>query len=95
MTRAVVARPFAAITGLGVAVHTRGLEHGLHIKGLARSPLPGQDGNVEFFLWMKVPAIRAPARIGTELDAAVRNAMEQYPEPPDAEQPNKLPGVNA
>ncbi|QTG79869.1 TlyA family RNA methyltransferase [Arthrobacter crystallopoietes] len=72
-----------------------GLEHGLHIKGLARSPLPGQDGNVEFFLWMKVPAIRAPARIGTELDAAVRNAMEQYPEPPDAEQPNKLPGVNA
>ncbi|MCW2133216.1 TlyA family RNA methyltransferase [Arthrobacter sp. VKM Ac-2550] len=72
-----------------------GLEHGLHFKGLARSPLPGQDGNVEFFLWMKVPAMRAPARIGTELDAAVRNAMEQYPEPPDAEQPNELPGVNA
>jgi 23S rRNA (cytidine1920-2'-O)/16S rRNA (cytidine1409-2'-O)-methyltransferase len=72
-----------------------GLEHGLQIRGLARSPLPGQDGNVEFFLWMKVPAVRAPARIGTELDAAVRYAMEQYPEPPDAEQPNKLPGVNA
>ena len=27
-------------------------ETGLQLKGLARSPLPGQDGNVEFFLWL-------------------------------------------
>lgn len=25
---------------------------GLHLRGLARSPLPGQDGNAEFFLWL-------------------------------------------
>ncbi|WP_347110660.1 TlyA family RNA methyltransferase [Paenarthrobacter sp. S56] len=25
---------------------------GLELKGLAASPLPGQDGNVEYFLWM-------------------------------------------
>ena len=26
---------------------------GLYLQGLARSPLPGQDGDVEFFLWLK------------------------------------------
>lgn len=29
------------------------VDAGLELKGLAASPLPGQDGNVEFFLWMK------------------------------------------
>jgi len=29
---------------------------GLEIAGIARSPLPGQNGNVEFFMWMTVPA---------------------------------------
>ncbi|MBG6083727.1 23S rRNA (cytidine1920-2'-O)/16S rRNA (cytidine1409-2'-O)-methyltransferase [Zhihengliuella flava] len=28
---------------------------GLECRGLARSPLPGQDGNVEFFLWLTRP----------------------------------------
>ncbi|GHD08962.1 hypothetical protein GCM10008096_21310 [Zhihengliuella salsuginis] len=28
-------------------------EAGLECLGLARSPLPGQDGNVEFFLWLR------------------------------------------
>lgn len=28
---------------------------GLQLCGLARSPLPGQDGNVEFFLWLGKP----------------------------------------
>mgnify|MGYP000312217661 CR=1 FL=1 len=43
---------------------------GLELKGLAGSPLPGQDGNVEYFLWIK-------RGIGTDLpkieerDAAV------------------------
>lgn len=32
------------------------LEAGLDVEGVARSPLPGQNGNIEFFLWMKVPA---------------------------------------
>ncbi|MEV7606221.1 TlyA family RNA methyltransferase [Paenarthrobacter sp. NPDC089322] len=29
------------------------VDAGLELKGLAASPLPGQDGNVEYFLWMK------------------------------------------
>jgi 23S rRNA (cytidine1920-2'-O)/16S rRNA (cytidine1409-2'-O)-methyltransferase len=30
-----------------------GYREGLRLVGLARSPLPGQDGNVEFFLWLR------------------------------------------
>ncbi|MDI3194890.1 TlyA family RNA methyltransferase [Pseudarthrobacter sp. AL07] len=29
------------------------LDAGLDLRGLAASPLPGQDGNVEYFLWIK------------------------------------------
>jgi 23S rRNA (cytidine1920-2'-O)/16S rRNA (cytidine1409-2'-O)-methyltransferase len=29
------------------------LDAGLELRGLATSPLPGQDGNVEYFLWIK------------------------------------------
>jgi 23S rRNA (cytidine1920-2'-O)/16S rRNA (cytidine1409-2'-O)-methyltransferase len=29
------------------------LDAGLDLCGLAVSPLPGQDGNVEYFLWIK------------------------------------------
>ncbi len=29
------------------------LDAGLELRGLAASPLPGQDGNVEYFLWIK------------------------------------------
>lgn len=36
-------------------VVTSAQEHGLQLCGLARSPLPGQDGNVEFFLWLGKP----------------------------------------
>jgi 23S rRNA (cytidine1920-2'-O)/16S rRNA (cytidine1409-2'-O)-methyltransferase len=52
---------------------------GLQVEGLARSPLPGQDGNVEFFLWIKVPLSAPVPRIGTELEAAVREAMSKMP----------------
>lgn len=43
---------------------------GLRVDGLARSPLPGQDGNVEFFLWLtQVSAANSDAspqpRVGT------------------------------
>ncbi|MGW9552743.1 TlyA family RNA methyltransferase [Citricoccus zhacaiensis] len=31
------------------------LDAGLRPRGIARSPLPGQDGNVEFFLWLDHP----------------------------------------
>lgn len=36
---------------------------GLHLRGLARSPLPGQDGNVEFFLWLAAGELPNPADI--------------------------------
>ena len=32
----------------------------LQVAGLAPSPLPGQNGNVEFFLWLQVPAEPEP-----------------------------------
>jgi 23S rRNA (cytidine1920-2'-O)/16S rRNA (cytidine1409-2'-O)-methyltransferase len=34
-------------------VAAEALDSGLELKGLASSPLPGQDGNVEYFLWTK------------------------------------------
>ncbi|GAA3691761.1 TlyA family RNA methyltransferase [Zhihengliuella alba] len=33
---------------------------GLECRGMARSPLPGQDGNVEFFLWLARPGTARP-----------------------------------
>src|SRR6185295_18040477 len=36
---------------LGVAAAAAGL--GLGVAGVARSPLPGPQGNVEFFLWLR------------------------------------------
>jgi 23S rRNA (cytidine1920-2'-O)/16S rRNA (cytidine1409-2'-O)-methyltransferase len=52
---------------------------GLEVKGLVPSPLPGQDGNVEYFLWIKVPLPQPVPRIGTELDTVVREAMARMP----------------
>ncbi len=51
-------------------VAAEAMDTGLELKGLASSPLPGQDGNVEYFLWIR-------RGIGTDLpkieerDAAV------------------------
>lgn len=42
------------------AVLASGYEAGLSVRGLARSPLPGQDGNVEFFLWLHKHAEPTP-----------------------------------
>lgn len=36
---------------------------GLNLRGLARSPLPGQDGNVEFFLWLMAGENAQPADV--------------------------------
>lgn len=41
----------SAVTGVVAAA----VQEGLEPRGLARSPLPGQDGNVEFFLWLRRP----------------------------------------
>jgi 23S rRNA (cytidine1920-2'-O)/16S rRNA (cytidine1409-2'-O)-methyltransferase len=46
------------------------MDAGLELKGLASSPLPGQDGNVEYFLWM-TRGIRKDLPKIEERDAAV------------------------
>lgn len=38
-----------------------GIDAGLIVKSLARSPLAGQDGNVEFFLWLQKSASQSEA----------------------------------
>ena len=34
-------------------VQASAVSHGLRVMGMEPSPLPGQDGNVEYFLWCK------------------------------------------
>jgi 23S rRNA (cytidine1920-2'-O)/16S rRNA (cytidine1409-2'-O)-methyltransferase len=46
------------------------LDAGLELCGLATSPLPGQDGNVEYFLWIKRRIAEDLPKI-KERDAAV------------------------
>lgn len=57
--------------GAVVGVVASALEPGLEIRGIARSPLPGQNGNVEFFVWIKVPDGEPVPRI---MEEAVRLA---------------------
>ncbi|MDM7988842.1 TlyA family RNA methyltransferase [Arthrobacter sp. zg-Y877] len=45
------ARHRSAVASVAAAAMAAGLEIG----GIAPSPLPGQNGNVEFFMWMQVP----------------------------------------
>ncbi|GAA2176657.1 TlyA family rRNA (cytidine-2'-O)-methyltransferase [Arthrobacter parietis] len=52
--------------GAVVGVVHSALEAGLDVEGVARSPLAGQNGNVEFFLWMKVPSGSMVPRIGRD-----------------------------
>ncbi len=59
--------------GAVVGVVRSALSAGLDVEGVARSPLPGQNGNVEFFLWMKVPGGQMVPRIDSD---AVRLAHE-------------------
>lgn len=55
------------------------LTENLRIAGLAPSPLPGQNGNVEFFLWLQVPQPGAPAReVGADnAQAAARRLVDE------------------
>ena len=51
-------------------VAAEAMDTGLELQGLASSPLPGQDGNVEYFLWIK-RGIRTDLPKIEERDAAV------------------------
>lgn len=62
--------------GAVVGVVRSALEVGLEIEGVARSPLPGQNGNVEFFLWMKVPADTLVPRIDKDADRLAHEIVD-------------------
>lgn len=49
-----------AVTGVAAAA----VEAGLELSGLAASPLPGQDGNIEYFLRLQKPAKSGQPRPG-------------------------------
>ncbi|WP_104164166.1 TlyA family RNA methyltransferase [Arthrobacter sp. SX1312] len=53
------------------------LECGLDIGGLAQSELPGQDGNLEYFVWIKMPSRAMVPRIEGELDRLTEQALAQ------------------
>ncbi|MDQ0734300.1 TlyA family RNA methyltransferase [Arthrobacter agilis] len=55
---------------------------GLHIAGIAQSELPGQDGNVEYFVWIKVPVKGLVPRIEGELDRLTDQALHELFPPP-------------
>ena len=50
------------------------LDAGLQLRGLAPSPLPGQDGNVEYFLWV-TRKMSAPGPKIEERDELVRRLL--------------------
>jgi 23S rRNA (cytidine1920-2'-O)/16S rRNA (cytidine1409-2'-O)-methyltransferase len=49
---------------------------GLEIGGLAPSELPGQDGNREYFVWIKVPESTLMPRIDGELDPLTHRIID-------------------
>lgn len=51
------------------------VDAGLELRGLAASPLPGQDGNVEYFLWLRRSIGGAPPKIEGR-DAEVAALLE-------------------
>ncbi|WP_026553115.1 TlyA family RNA methyltransferase [Arthrobacter sp. H20] len=60
---------------VGLVVN-KALGHGLTVSGLIRSPLPGQDGNIEFFVWITVPRGAMVPRIEEELDRLTRQVLD-------------------
>ena len=60
------------------------LAEGLHLAGLAPSPLPGQNGNVEFFMWLQVPAADASGGTAAGTAAGTAGAAPQHPDQADA-----------
>jgi 23S rRNA (cytidine1920-2'-O)/16S rRNA (cytidine1409-2'-O)-methyltransferase len=57
-----------------VARHAAGLGWG--VAGVARSPLPGPSGNVEFFLWLRRSALRDDRSVElTQIEAVVLDAQ--------------------
>ncbi|MCC9206494.1 TlyA family RNA methyltransferase [Arthrobacter sp. zg-Y769] len=58
----------SAVTSVAAAA----IGAGLTVGGIAPSPLPGQNGNVEFFMWLQVPEAAAAAGGTAAAAAAVK-----------------------
>ena len=67
------------------------LGHGLDVAGVIRSQLPGQDGNVEFFVWITVPTGPMVPRIEEELDRMTWQVLDSSPAFTDARQVTGTP----
>lgn len=50
---------------------------GLDVLALAQSELPGQDGNLEYFVWIKVPSGGLMPRIEGELDRLTDRVLDE------------------
>lgn len=70
----VVTSPEARRRAVGGVVRSA-LGCGLAIGGLAQSELPGQEGNLEYFVWIKVPSRGLMPRIEGELDRLTEEAL--------------------
>lgn len=57
------------------------LDVGLDIRATAVSPLPGQDGNLEYFLWLKMPMSDPVPRIEEERDPIIAEALRPLTSP--------------
>ena len=57
---------------------------------IAVSDLPGQDGNVEYFLWLKMPMSDPVPRIGEDLDLSVADALSRLAPSGSDHQPNEV-----
>ncbi len=57
---------------------------GLHVLGVAASPLPGPSGNVEYFLWLSLAGGRmgddASPLVGVEVERAIARAVTEGPQ---------------
>jgi 23S rRNA (cytidine1920-2'-O)/16S rRNA (cytidine1409-2'-O)-methyltransferase len=51
-----------------LSVTAAAMEHGLGVRGMAASPLPGPAGNVEYFVWFRSGA---PAVTSAEVERVV------------------------
>lgn len=60
------------------SVATSALKAGLELRGLATSPLAGQDGNIEYFLWLSRDAQPSQSKLEeVRLVEAVASLLEQ------------------
>ncbi len=82
----VVTSPDARRRAVGGVVRSA-LATGLLVAGIAQSGLPGQDGNVEYFVWIKVPPGGLVPRIEGELDRLTDQALNALFPPPGTARP--------